>query len=84
MNKIIVTILLLLATFSLSKTARSIAGEVEYIYDNLNRVADVIYDGQAKISYSHDDVGNRETAITDTDGDGVADDLDPFPDDPTQ
>lgn len=84
MKRIIVIILLLLAGFCLANTSQSIAAEVEYVYDDLNRVTDVIYDGQAKITYTHDNVGNRETETTDTDSDGFPDDLDDFPEEPAQ
>ena len=74
----------LLATLSLSPVSQTSAGEVEYIYDDLNRVKDIIYDGRTKLSYTYDHVGNRQAEVTDTDGDGIADHLDPFPTNPAQ
>jgi|GEM_PF-3175906 PKD repeat protein len=40
----------------------SIAGNVEYIYDDMNRLKTVIYgDDKTRMDYSYDEVGNRES-----------------------
>ena len=81
MKKNLITIWLMATAIWLMSFSPGIGAEVEYIYDNLNRIKYVIYDGQTKITYNHDFVGNRKSEITDTDGDGIADNQDP---DPTQ
>jgi len=53
------------------------AGRVYYIYDDLNRLIEVIYSDDSGIDYNYDEVGNREQKVTsqfkDSDADGMPD-----------
>ena len=50
------------------------AGAIEYVYDELDRLVQVIYDDGTVVTYSYDAGGNRlsRTAAEDRDGDGIA------------
>ncbi len=59
---------------------------IGYTYDHLGRLTSVVYDNGERISYRYDEVSNITELTTikaavDSDGDGVPDDLDLFPDD---
>lgn len=68
------SILLLLAATNLS------AMSVDYEYDPLHRLTKVTYSDGTIIAYAYDPAGNRTqkviSALTDTDGDGIADSFD--------
>lgn len=72
------SLLLLFSTF---------AQAVTYNYDSLNRLIKVEYGNGESIQYSYDNAGNIlsiASSIQDTDGDGVIDSLDVFPNDPNE
>ena len=63
------------------------AQTTEYTYDEANRLISANYNnGETIITYSYDAAGNilAKTIDTDTDGDGVPDGQDAFPDDPAE
>ncbi len=65
MKKVIVLTVLFLSALYIPKTPQALAAEVTYIYDDLNRLTDIIYLASATISYGYDEVGNRELEMTD-------------------
>ncbi|MBU0481183.1 MAG: hypothetical protein KKG47_08785 [Proteobacteria bacterium] len=81
MKKTTLIISMLLMAWCLSNTAHAVTDEVEYVYDDLNRISKVIYGdpalAKAEINYQHDMVNNRLVEYADTDGDGAPDDVDP-------
>lgn len=49
------------------------AGAIDYVYDELDRLVEVVYDDGSSITYSYDAAGNRlsRTVTEDRDGDGI-------------
>jgi YD repeat-containing protein len=44
--------------------AHAASGSVSYVYDDLGRLVEVVYDDGTTITYTYDAVGNRETTVT--------------------
>lgn len=64
------------AIFILLFALSSFAENVDYVYDDLNRLKSIAYDDGTMIVYLYDEVGNRLSATTEIDSD-----LDGMPDD---
>jgi YD repeat-containing protein len=45
-------------------TAHAATGSVSYVYDDLGRLVEVVYDDGTIIQYTYDAAGNREATIT--------------------
>jgi YD repeat-containing protein len=54
-----IAVALVLATF-----AHAASGSVSYVYDDLGRLVEVVYDDGTTITYTYDDAGNREATVT--------------------
>ena len=82
--KIIYTLNILILAAWISVTQ---AQATTYTYDDLNRLKTVTYDSGQTVEYNYDAAGNILTTLSsvqDTDGDGVIDSLDTFPNDPNE
>jgi YD repeat-containing protein len=44
--------------------AHAASGSVTYVYDDLGRLVEVVYDDGTVIEYTYDAAGNRETTVT--------------------
>jgi YD repeat-containing protein len=44
--------------------AHATPGSVSYVYDDLGRLVELVYDDGTTITYTYDAVGNRETTVT--------------------
>lgn len=81
MKKLIITTLLILTQLS----------AITYEYDELNRLKTATYENGVVYTYSYDNAGNLQSITSkgvkqekDTDGDGVTDTQDTFPNDPNE
>lgn len=45
-------------------SAHAAPGSVSYVYDDLGRLVEVVYDDGTTIHYTYDDAGNREATVT--------------------
>jgi YD repeat-containing protein len=48
----------------LGSNAHAAPGSVSYVYDDLGRLVEVVYDDGTTITYTYDDAGNREATVT--------------------
>lgn len=55
---------LCLAMALMVSTAHAATGSVSYVYDDLGRLVEVVYDDGTTIQYTYDAAGNREATIT--------------------
>ena len=54
-----VSLIIISLVLSLLPISQSIAGNVTYVYDELYRLTQLIYDDDTNITYTFDQVGNR-------------------------